>query len=192
MRYRVVVVFLAVALFALAGSADPGPDTSAATRPAGRYLGAFLSLLTDDPLVPQEWAGIWEFDEITYDCDTGTQSASDMYVDTLCTGDPIVFESDTSFTCTGTVTATTFDVTCTASFTELPGCTLHLEVQSYGTRNGDTAETTMVTRGWWTGCGFPASCDSVVGQGTRIASEPAECATPVEETSWGALKAIYR
>lgn len=163
--------------------------TVAGVHPA-KPLVPLLLVQTEDPTVTSEWAGVWQSNEDTYNCETQALSSSDVVVDTLCTGAAVLGLGD-DFTCTGTITATDYDVHCTAVFSDVPGCTVNVDVRGVGTRDGDSAESTTVMQIWFTGCSFPSACDSIVAQSTRIAPELETCTTPVEPLSWGALKSRF-
>jgi hypothetical protein len=161
-------------------------------------LGNVFALL--DPVIPEEWGGVWSSVDSTRECSGGLVSV-ETYLDTLCAGWPI-FEEDLEFPitieCSGTATGTMVDVTCTGTG-EFEGCTAIASFEINAIRNGESYTATNTTRIEFEGpgpeCSFiPDFCRRTSSTGTRIAPEPAAyCnAAPVEPTTWGALRAIYR
>jgi hypothetical protein len=146
-------------------------------------------------IVPVEWSGVWLIQDSTYDCPNVFKSTSTMQ-DTLCTGH--VLEGNPTYVCTGSATATTFQQTCDGSFNLFPDCDAIFHLEIHGTRSGDSytsvSTITVTTSGTGTGCDlYPPSCTQINSRGTRIAPEPAAyCASPVRESTWGALKVLYR
>jgi len=145
--------------------------------------------------VPVEWSGVWSIQDSTYDCPNVFKSTSTS-VDTLCTGHG--FEGDPTFVCTGSATATTFTQTCDGSFNVFQDCDAVFHLESHGTRTADSyfavSTITVTYTGTGTGCNLlPPSCTQVNARGTRIAPEPASyCASPVRQSTWGEMKAMYR
>jgi hypothetical protein len=160
-----------------------------------------LRMLADDPIVPQEWAGIWSIVDSTFTCD-GQLQDFDTGTDTLCTGDPVIpTEGEgpvTNVSCSGTVTATSATITCTGSTEVFTDCLAVLTSETQAFRNGDTYTATVETRITYAGIGlgcsaFPSFCQETRTHGTRVAGEPPDCsATAVEEASWGLVKRLYR
>jgi len=151
----------------------------------------------DNTDTPAAWAGIWTFDTTIKECTTGAVLASNTTTDTLCTGDPYDpgSDEDFQFDCTGTVTDTHLEATCTATGEVSPGCTMHLEFQTTADRDGDSYTSVTTSNVSYTGdtCGpLQPSCTRIEGTGTRIAGEPASCVTPVEARTWSGLKTLYR
>jgi hypothetical protein len=146
-------------------------------------------------VVPPEWAGIWQSTDSTYDCNGVLQSVSSG-LDTLCAGTR--FEQDTTFTCTGSTSSTTYQQHCTGSEPLFPDCQFNFDLEVHGTRSGDSFFSVAVfqssTSGTAEGCNlFPPSCNQVNTHSTRIGPAPAEyCATPVRSSSWGQIKSRYR
>jgi hypothetical protein len=96
----------------------------------------------------QEWAGIWGYSTTLRDCDTGNILYTGTSRDTICPGD--LFDPgdpEVDYNCTGTITGSTFQMTCTGSDEPMAGCTADYEVVSEGTRTGDsyTSNTTINT-----------------------------------------------
>ena len=158
-----------------------------------------LAAASGDLTIPAAWAGVWDIRDTTRNCG-GPVTETDAGLDTLCTG-ASVFESPdgapVSFDCTGTITDTVVDVDCTASFEVSPDCLATFTVALDATRTGDSytaIQTMSITySGGGLGCDLiPDTCTTTATTGTRIGPEPAECATPVEATTWGRVKARYR
>jgi hypothetical protein len=145
--------------------------------------------------VPPEWAGIWQTTDSTYDCKGVLQSVTTS-LDTLCAGQ--TFESDTTVSCTGSATSTTFDEHCTATGEIAPDCNYNLDLVTHGTRTGDTFFAVTVYHGTYVGSGSPCGllpdqCQQINQHSTRTGPAPTEyCSTPAEPTSWGRVKSIYR
>ena len=145
--------------------------------------------------VPPEWAGIWQSTDSTYDC-TGAFTGTDTFLDTLCAG--VTFEADTSFSCTGGADANTYTQHCFGSGEVFPDCNYTFDIQTNGTRTGDSFFSVSVFSTTYSGTGkgcdfFPDSCIQTNSHSTRIGPAPAAyCATPVQGTSWGRVKSQYR
>lgn len=192
MKRFLTPVFTAGFLLALAGvsSAVEAPRLNA------RDL---LRLAGGTEPIPAEWSGIWSTVDSLYDC-TGNLQSTSSSLDTLCTGQIVEPEEDPSFEydCTGTTTPTTVNMTCTGQFEVVKDCFADYVVTIVGTRTNDTyfMVTTITTTFSGTGEGcdfFPDQCMQFNSHGTKIAPEPAAyCATPVEETTWGQVKSLYR
>ena len=145
--------------------------------------------------VPPEWAGIWQTTDSTYDC-TGALLSSGASFDTLCAG--VTFEQDPDFSCTGSVDANSYTQHCTGSGEIFPDCNYTFDVQTHGTRTGDTffsvSVLTTTYSGTGEGCDFlPDMCQQFNSHATRIGPAPTKyCSTPVEGTTWGQIKSQYR
>lgn len=180
---------LALGLFVLmlsAGSAAANPFASRHHAP---------TLLGGSITVPPEWAGIWSVVDTFYTCIGAFQSTSTT-LDTLCAGTK--FEQDTTFTCTGSITADTFQQSCSGSGELFPNCTYTFLLESNGTRSGDTFNSVSTFSTSYSGTGkgcdlFPDNCTQTNSHATRIGPAPtAYCATPAVSTSWGKVKNHYR
>ena len=145
-------------------------------------------------------SGIWSYTDSVYTCD-GILQDTDSDTDTLCTGmgiDPDAGDVPVEIVCTGTVTPTSVDVTCNATYDAFENCAAVITVETQATRTGDSyvAETTSSFEYVGTGLGcdsFPTSCTRIVTRANRIAGEPtAYCATPVVPSTWGTVKNTYR
>ena len=156
-------------------------------RPANVPLGEIV--------VPAEWAGIWSYSDTTYNCEGGVVGTSSG-LDTLCAGQR--FDTDPSVSCTGSATATTYQQHCTSSGEIFPNCNLNVDVETHGTRTGDSFFSVTVyqssTSGTAEGCNlFPPQCQQINSHATRIAPAPTKyCSTPAEKATWGQLKSLYR
>lgn len=145
--------------------------------------------------VPPEWAGVWQSTDSTYDC-TGAFTGTSSSLDTLCAG--VTFESDTTFSCTGGADGTSYFQHCTGSGEVITDCTYTFDINTHGTRSGDSFFSVSVFSTTYAGTGkgcdfFPDSCDQTNTHSTRIGpAPPAYCATPVVGTSWGRVKSQYR
>lgn len=168
---------------------------SARTGPLERHSGSPFATLGGGITVPPEWAGIWTITDTIYTCAGAVQNSSSS-TDTLCTG--TTFQQDSTFTCTGSSTATTYDQVCDGSTEVFPNCTASFHLVAHGTRTGESYSSivtiTTTYAGTDTTCAlFPPSCTQINTHGTRIAPAPvAYCATPVRPATWGMLKAQYR
>jgi len=152
-------------------------------------------------VVPVDWDGTYDVFDSTYDC-TGAWLANGTDADTICGGkdySPSAPGSPVTFDCTGTTTATTFEMTCTASWDLYPNCTANFNVASNGTISGGTYFIVSVVRITYSGtdpyCSVynTPTCRQYNRHGTRTGPAPADyCATPTRRTSWGQVKTFYR
>ena len=151
-------------------------------------------------VVPTEWDGVWTSVDTTYSCAGAFQNTSTS-TDTICGGkdySPADSGSPVTFDCTGTATATTYDMTCTGSTEIFPDCTSDYTITVHGTLSGGTyfMVTTLQVNysGTATGCDLvPPTCNQYNSHGTRIGPAPtAFCATPTKQATWGRVKSIYR
>jgi hypothetical protein len=166
--------------------------SSASANPFARnHRGVINGSIT----VPPEWAGIWQSVDSTYDCNGAFQNTT-TFTDTLCAG--VTFESDTTFSCTGSADANSYTQHCTGSGEVFTDCTYTFDLTTHGTRSGDSFFSVSVFSTTYTGTGkgcdfFPDSCTQTNSHSTRLGPAPAAyCATPVESTSWGRVKSLYR
>lgn len=145
--------------------------------------------------VPPEWAGVWETSDSTYDC-AGVLTGTSTYTDTLCAGTRIY--PDTTLGCSGSSTATTFDMSCSGSAEVFTDCQYTVNLESHGTRSGETfnsvATLSVVYSGTGLGCDlFPDHCSQTNSHSTRTGVAPAAyCATPAQPVTWGRMKVLYR
>jgi len=162
---------------------------AAATPPRPHQL---LKALVTDPVWPAEWAGIWNVSTTERDCTTHAIVDSYAEADTFCSGG--IFDSgDPGLVCEGTIDATSVNVTCTGSASEL-GCTVTITSSVMGTRSGDTLSGTGHYEIVYSGTcgGLPDECGDEEFTGTRIDGEPASCGSvPVVPTRGGLIKAKY-
>ena len=183
----VLGVILSMLSISLPGSAaadlPPLPTLSAALRSAG------------GPVVPAAWAGVWATTDSVHLCSDPTILFTDSGLDTLCTGDPIQDEQGgITLSCSGTVDDTSVDITCTGSEELSPGCTVNYETTIVATRNGDSYSGALTVNATFTPplCdGSPDICIVTESTGTRVGPEPPDCLSPVEEGTWGRVKAAY-
>jgi hypothetical protein len=145
-----------------------------------------FNALQGDQTVPPEWAGIWSVTDSIFLCSGFFLFAdSQPELDTLCTGMTFDFsdpEDPFQVTCSGTVTGSVVDVTCTGSGEDPPGCQLTVTIEYDATRTGENyvAETIVdiVATGSVSGC--ESACIRTKTVGTRVAPEPSSyCATVV-------------
>jgi hypothetical protein len=173
--------------FVLAAIALPSVAARAAEMRDPRPLAA--AIRSGDLVLPAAWAGVWQYVDSTFTCQQEFLG-DETGVDTLCAGIPI----EESLLCSGMVTDTNIDVTCSESV-ELEGCTVTATSEIHATRSGDV----IVHSSRWEevsepkGCSpFPDHCEVVRGRLTRAAPPPASCNTPVHPSSWGRVKILYR
>jgi hypothetical protein len=166
----------------------PGADMSAHAprlRDLLRRAGGFT--------IPAAWAGVWEFDDIDYDCATNDSLDSDSSTDTLCTGDPVF--PDSGLTCTGNADDNNINIVCEGTFEIITGCFATFTNTLVASRNGDSLTATLTFSRSYTppNCIFKEdSCTRTESSGSRIGPEPPGCTTAVEEVSWGKVKARYK
>jgi hypothetical protein len=144
--------------------------------------------------IPVSWGGIWLIDGEEREC--GTDTLLDTYTDdpdTLCPG-PYTEEGD----CSGTVTDTDADFTCSSSFEVVPGCTATTTTIIQVTRTGDTYSGTTQfsityvedTPGDCLGAEDECSYENISAD--RTSTDTSSCTSmPVLPDTWGALKARY-
>lgn len=147
-----------------------------------------------DPMIPAEWAGVWEIADSSHDCGSDVITDASVEVDTLCTGEPI--ETGAGLECT-TILLDEDDVHIECTHTEeiSPGCELHIEGSIIGTRTGDDFYIELIFGETLVPpiCApFPVECTVNELTGRRIAAEPSPCTSPVVSESWGRTKARYR
>jgi hypothetical protein len=179
-------------LFSTAWAAEPieHPNVPVVNRPT------FAEMLTSfgSTTVPAAWSGIWNIATDNYECTLQLFLGSNADTDTLCTGDQV--QDDPSMVCSGTTTDTTVDISCSGQEEYSPTCVGFLTYTLQATRSGDTmtGTATLSTDFEPDGCneGIPDFCIEQQISGTRIAGEPAECSSSVDEFSWGQVKARYR
>lgn len=161
-------------------------------------LAGVLSSLDDEFTVPAAWSGIWTEELVGFDCDTDEEIFSESFTDTICAGDPVYLGGDSEITyqCTGSISDTEIDVECSWTMEIFEGCTATFVASMLGTRTGDSYEATSTLTITYVGegaCDFVEdSCTREESTGTRIAPQPAVCNTPVEDATWGGIKALYR
>jgi hypothetical protein len=179
--------FVLVASLLLTASAQAGPFE--------RHSGSPFATLGGGVTVPPEWAGIWTTTDTVYNCPS-TYQGSSTSTDTLCAGQ--VFENDSTFVCTGSSTATTFDQVCDGSDIVFADCVATIHLVTHGTRTADSYSSVTTITSTYSGsdpsCAlFPPGCTQINTHATRIAPAPAAyCSTPAKPATWGQLKAQYR
>ena len=91
---------------------------------------------------------------------------------------------------------TTVDITCSGQEEYSPTCVALLTYTLQATRNGDTMTVTSSLSTDFTPdlCykTIPDFCIETQSTATRVAPEPKDCLTSVDEISWGKVKAFYR
>ena len=190
MKKMATTLFLfSIALLATAGKANANPPIDA------QYI---HRLLGGGPTIPPEWAGIWSVTDTVYQCPNSFQSTSTV-LDTLCIGmevDPPEQDPSFTFDCTGTITATTINQTCTGQG-DFSGCTVNFIITIVGTRSATSYDITTTMNATYSG---PSPCDIIPPQcfiinshGTLVDPKPsAYCDTPTVPMTWGKVKGIYR
>ena len=177
----------ALLLGALAASAADASPFAAGPR----------SIVQGGITVPPEWAGIWQSTDTTYDCNGVFQSTSTT-LDTLCAGVTFDVPDDPDISCTGSADANTYTQHCTGTTEVFPDCIATFDIETHGTRTGDTFFSVSVFSTTYAGSGkgcdfFPDMCQQFNSHSTRIAPAPQKyCSTPVLGTSWGKVKSQYR
>ncbi len=187
MRLHRILALIVFALLAVSARSEARPFKPPTLIDAVRGTGY---------TIPAAWSGIWQYEDSTYQCTPRVLTGTDSGLDTLCAGTS--FEPDTTeginYDCTGTVTDTFVDITCTGAI-KFEGCSATFETRSIGNRTGETFIATTTISTTWTppGCAFqPNTCEQIVSRNTRIAPQPEGCATPALQGTWGALKSRYR
>jgi hypothetical protein len=183
----VCVALLAIALV---------PAAARAGHPSIPNFMDVLRMHGGDPQIPPAWAGIWHSIDTTRTCGTQNVLRTDDRNDTLCVG---TYDPDTSsidFNCTGTITDTNVNLTCTGSLS-FKGCTINFTFTTVGTRNGDTADLVETLNQSFNPplCAFiPDSCEETTRHVVRLGPiTPGDCpTTPAVPTTWGSLKIRYR
>ena len=188
-RWAAVPLFL-IACVLVSGSAD--------AKSAPKGFGSALKALNGAITVPQEWDGIWDTVDSTYDC-KGVLTGTSATEDTICGGQVVEAgnpNNPITFTCTGTANGNTIDVTCTGGAEILPECQLTIDFHIQVTRTGESFRSVTTSNQTYsgTGCsGYPDMCSRDVQVGSRTGPAPiAYCTTPARRATWGQLKTIYR
>jgi hypothetical protein len=117
------------------------------------------------------------------------------FLDTLCAGQPLYGDPETEVNCSGTVTETSADLTCTFTEEISPGCTATITAEIQFSRTGDSfSGVQTITTTFSQGCEgqFPDTCFELTISGTRIAGDPDCPGVPVKPESWSSIKALYR
>jgi len=148
------------------------------------------------PLIPVTFQGIWNYTEVVKDCTTMQVLGTFTGTDTVCADDDLA-PSDTvglaGFSCDGTTSDTQYNVTCSGGQEVTPGCTQSFNFTIVSTLNGNTVTSVTTITVSYTGCGpIPSSCVRYEYTGTRVGPATAQCATPVQATTWSGIKAQYR
>ena len=143
------------------------------------------------PTIPEAWSGIWNFTTTQEPCGGGTQIMNSD-TDTLCVGEMFEVGDDGVTDCTGGFEGNTLNWSCSAETVE-GDCTISITLTVQATLNGDTITGTQTVSTDFEGCGpIPNTCIQSSVNGTRTGPAPQGfCSTPVEETTWGQLKALY-
>jgi hypothetical protein len=189
---RLVIALVLTSCTLAAASAAAGPVAPTSNN-ALRTMGIAVP-------IPPEWAGVWAVEDSTYNC-LGALTGTSSTEDTVCVGQG-AYEpppgTPVTFTCDGTATATEVHMICTGSAEIMPDCQMNMEIRIDAILTSDAyfSVTTITTSyaGTATGCDLiPGNCTQINSHGTRTGPAPTDyCATPVQPSSWGAIKAHYR
>jgi len=192
---------LAALLIVVSASLVLLADAAAAARlPHSPLKLLQLSQAAFDPFkIPPEWDGLWTSTDSTYDCTGGFQQV-ETGEDTLCSGAVLLDENSFvgQFDCTGSVSATTINITCTGMDTVVTDCFATFSYNIHGTRTGDdtyvVATISIIYDGPALECGFiPDTCLQINSHAHRTGPAPtAYCATPTLPSTWGGVKIRYR
>jgi hypothetical protein len=177
--------------FVLAALVLSLPSASPAAGLPSMTLGDALA--AGNLTIPAAWSGIWSVADTSHACGDPTLE-TDVTVDTLCTGAPVVDDPFDILDCTGsTVDDVSANVNC-AGFVEFPGCRIDVSLTIVAARNGDSYVATSTSSQTFTptGCGGVDECTVTESTGTRIGPEPPDCQTPVDASTWGLVKSRYR
>jgi hypothetical protein len=186
-----VASLAACLLLANARTVEPAFQTKAPITPRPALSDVLEA--AGNPTIPAAWGGIWDFSNTDYDCTTQEILGTDTDMDTLCTGDGFARGIETD--CSGTVTDTAVDVTCSGQMEVSPGCNVAFTKTTIATRNGNSMSVTSTFATDYTpdDCAFtPDECVETQSTGTRIGPEPPTCSTSVDGIGWGRIKALYR
>jgi hypothetical protein len=179
-------------LFSTAWAAEPQPEPNVPVMPRVTLKDVFSAL--GDTQIPAAWAGVWTFTNDLYECTLQFPIGSNTETDTLCTGDLV--NDDPKFSCGGTISDTSIEITCSGVQEYGPGCNALLSYTLVATRDGDSmTSTSTFTTDFDPDLCFketPDFCIETQSTATRIAPEPKDCFTSVDEFSWGQVKAFYR
>lgn len=151
------------------------------------------------PVVDGAWEGVWELDFRETECESGVVTADYMGVEHLCAGQSPRLSGVAGFpefTCVGTVTDTTIDVECTGSREAFPGCSLVYGYGLHGVRIGENVSG-FETYSWEdvgpTCVGVGAECYVADFTGFRVPDRDPDClTTPLDTSTWSAIKGFYR
>jgi hypothetical protein len=151
-----------------------------------------------EPTIPASWQGVWTVTTIEREC--GDPTIVDEYTepDTLCAGQRF-YSEEGSVECTGTVDDSGADITCTYTEeidpVEFPGCTVTFTATIVAERTSPTTyealETISIDFSDECGPFFQDSCIEYTTTGTLTSEDP-ECTVPVESSTWGRIKSLYR
>lgn len=165
---------------------------------AGEWtLGDAFRLLKEEPTLHPDWEGVWESDIRQEECD-GTLVDTSVGTDNLCAGEPLLGpDTGTDLTCTGTISSTSIDVSCTGTQEIFTDCVATITVEMQGTRNGDSAEITSTVQATYEGSGFgcsqiPDTCNRIIATSTRTSLEPDCTGVSTHDSSWGTVKARFQ
>jgi len=159
-----------------------------------------VGLAAADPYkIPAAWDGVWDSSDSTYDCG-GAFQQTDTNLDTLCSGAVFLDPNEFSGTveCTGSITATTINITCTVVDTIIGDCVGTFTYSIRGTRTNDDAFIVGTFSNVVTGsdpeCSFfPPDCSQTNSHSHRTGPAPAAyCSTPARPETWGQVKIRYR
>ena len=141
--------------------------------------------------VPASWQGVWETTRVQVDCVSHQVLGTTVHQDTLCAGRG--FPLPAGFLCSGTMTDTDLNATCTETMEVLPGCSLTVTDVTTFTRTGGSATGTQTLNFVYTGsCPVGNSCQMYNWTATQLALDPGCTQVPIEPTTWGTVKESYR
>ena len=147
-----------------------------------------------DPVIPVNMEGEWEFTSMISICGSSTVDTTEVDTLVFCSGE-IFNPGEGFYDCTGTISSSTIDVDCSWEFDLRPeaDCVITYSLVIDGTISGDTITgmaTDSVTNSG-TQCFDEDSCETASFTATRISPASGQCFAPVEPRSWGRIKAMY-
>ncbi len=158
---------------------------------AAAVLVAFAVTTAAAITIPASWQGVWQTTRQQVDCVTHQNiGGATVSQDTLCANRDFPLPTGV---CTGTMTDTELNVTCSETQEVIPGCFVTVTAVTVYTRSGDTATGTQTLNFVYTGsCPLPDSCQMYNWSATRLSLNPGCTLVPIDPESWGAIKERYR
>ncbi len=127
-----------VYVLVVAGVCLVGPAHAESGRLPDLRIG--LNTMLRDVITPAEWAGIWDFEDETFECES-SELLSEAYTTPSVPAPASISSTPASNSpCTGSADANTVSVTCTGSFELMEDCLMEFNSVFTATRNGDTFE----------------------------------------------------